>query len=571
MNKKILILILLLISCSCFAQHNTINKEEELRKFVKQGGKVEETATNIYKLTHPDGMSRIYNFNPELNATVNNTPIDTTIINIGEIDTTRFNNMFTYWQTVAVSNMWFSPVIVDDVNANALPEIYGFSDHISSGPPPWVGPVKIYERNLSGIYQNVFTFDSLSMYVNAVGDIRGNGSKDLVIRSLLANYGAVFYKPDSLGALPTTFDFIFYFPPTQINTMIFGDLDNNNNTDCAFVILGSEFYISEYREDINNFETVFHFLSNDQNDLSGFAINDFNKNGLVELVVSSGGGNVYIIENKGVNEYSVINRFPFPYLNAYMQTTTNDIDGNGKLEFWIGGQSFTQGITMYQCYEYDGDSSYQPVARIELRYSLSITTNYIQAVDIDGDGKEELIISSGNIILILKFIGSPGNHQYELWYAKLGEATQPLAEIYPVAISDLDGDGKKDLLVPFNKYEEPYILAFSYILRRDTVTGILPEWDKSIQEINITSHPNPFNSTSTINIQLNKTSDVQLKIYNALGEEINLLLDKELSPGEYNIPWDAKDKSGNSLPSGIYLIALKTKNSIKTIKTILIK
>jgi flagellar hook assembly protein FlgD len=62
-----------------------------------------------------------------------------------------------------------------------------------------------------------------------------------------------------------------------------------------------------------------------------------------------------------------------------------------------------------------------------------------------------------------------------------------------------------------------------------------------------------------------------LKIYNTLGEEMDQLLDKELTPGKYNISWVAQDKTGNSLPSGIYLIVLKTKEVIKAIKSILIK
>ena len=68
-----------------------------------------------------------------------------------------------------------------------------------------------------------------------------------------------------------------------------------------------------------------------------------------------------------------------------------------------------------------------------------------------------------------------------------------------------------------------------------------------------------------------ETSNAQIKIYNSLGKEINVLYDTELSPGKYNISWDAKDKYGNSLPSGVYLIVLQTKNSVKTFKSILLK
>ena len=142
----------------------------------------------------------------------------------------------------------------------------------------------------------------------------------------------------------------------------------------------------------------------------------------------------------------------FRLYNAYMKTITNDIDGNGKPEFWIGGQDFESGITRFQCYEAIDDNSYKTVAVIELRYINSFYTNYFQAIDIDGDGKEEIIISMANVILILKFTGVPNNHQYDIYYAKIGEATQPGAEFEPVTLAELNGDSKIDILLPLTVY-----------------------------------------------------------------------------------------------------------------------
>jgi len=255
-----------------------------------------------------------------------------------------------------------------------------------------------------------------------------------------------------------------------------------------------------------------------------------------------------------------------------MQTVTNDIDENGKPEFWIGGQDYVNGITVFQCYEFDGDNNYQVVAYIELRYLVSLFNEYIQAVDIDDDKKEELIISIGNVILILKFGGFPNNHQYKLWYAKLGESTQPGAQFYPVSIADLDGDSKKDLLIPMEKYTSWITYAFSYILRSDGTSSIeFSESNKFFLEEYIKSYPVPFNSYSSIRFAISDESLVKIKVYSALGKEIKTLLEEQLSPGEYDIHWEAKDKYGKPLTSGIYFISLQTKNVVKTIKTILLK
>ncbi len=513
-------------------------------------------------------------FNKEENE--NYEPIDTTIINIWEIDTTKYANMFRFWQQVQVSNSLWAPLPIEDLNKNGLPELYGYTDVISANR---AGPVRIYERDIDGIFKEVFKYDSSTIFVKGIGDINGSGNKEVVLVSTDDGGADVkFYpvfKSDSAGNLPTTFDFFFYQDTLQINDMVFGDWDNNGITDCAFTTPSiwdtTMSVIAEYRDSINNFEEIFRFSSIFESDLSGFAIDDFDQDGKIEIVISSGPGNVFVIENKAENEYSVVNQFPFPTPNAYMQTATNDIDGNGKSEFWIGGQTYVNGITVFQCYEADGDNSYKPVARIELRYLTSLFNEYLQPVDLDDNGKKELVISIGNVILILKFIGSPGNHQYKLWYAKLGEATQPGAQFYPLAVADLDGDGKKDLVIPMGKYTPSITYFFSYILRKDEPSDVFESEIKETTFETIQAYPNPFNSESTISFNINETSNVLIKIFNTLGKEINLLLDKELTPGKYSIFWDARDKFGNSLPSGVYLILLKTKNSVKTFKSILLK
>jgi hypothetical protein len=252
-----------------------------------------------------------------------------------------------------------------------------------------------------------------------------------------------------------------------------------------------------------------------------------------------------------------------------MKTFTNDIDGNGKPEFWIGGQNFETGITRFQCYETNGDNSYATVAAIELRYINTLNSAYLQAVDMDGDGKKELVIDIENVILILKFMGLPNKHKYDIYYAKLGEITQSGLGFEPVAIADFDGDKKPDVLIPF--FDSEFVLNFSYILKQYNPSRVENKQYKSLPEDNITCYPVPFNSSTSIRFNVSEYSSVNIKIFNSLGKEINTIFNKELSPGEYNIQWEAKDKYGCPLPSGVYFICLQTCNVIKTTKTILLK
>lgn len=72
------------------------------------------------------------------------------------------------------------------------------------------------------------------------------------------------------------------------------------------------------------------------------------------------------------------------------------------------------------------------------------------------------------------------------------------------------------------------------------------------------NYPNPFNPSTTIPIALPQTSDVTLKVYNVLGAEVATLHSGQLAAGRHYITWDGKDKSGNAVSTGMYLVRFVT-------------
>ncbi len=67
------------------------------------------------------------------------------------------------------------------------------------------------------------------------------------------------------------------------------------------------------------------------------------------------------------------------------------------------------------------------------------------------------------------------------------------------------------------------------------------------------NYPNPFNPLTTINYRLGQTSTVQLTIYNLLGQTVRTLVNERQGPGEKSVIWDARDETGNTVGSGIYV------------------
>lgn len=80
------------------------------------------------------------------------------------------------------------------------------------------------------------------------------------------------------------------------------------------------------------------------------------------------------------------------------------------------------------------------------------------------------------------------------------------------------------------------------------------------------NYPNPFNPATTINYTLPNASDVQLTVYNMLGQQVASLVNERMPAGSHSVRWDAQQAS-----SGVYLYKLTAGNFIQTRKMILLK
>jgi len=82
------------------------------------------------------------------------------------------------------------------------------------------------------------------------------------------------------------------------------------------------------------------------------------------------------------------------------------------------------------------------------------------------------------------------------------------------------------------------------------------------------NYPNPFNSETIIQYQLPEAGNVEISIYNILGQRIRTLVNSSGSAGFYEIKWNGTNDAGETVSSGIYFITLKAGSFIKTRKMI---
>lgn len=80
------------------------------------------------------------------------------------------------------------------------------------------------------------------------------------------------------------------------------------------------------------------------------------------------------------------------------------------------------------------------------------------------------------------------------------------------------------------------------------------------------NYPNPFNPVTSIKFAVPNTGFVNLKVYDALGREVEVLVSERVNAGTYEIKFDASKYS-----SGIYFYSLETADYRETKKMMLIK
>lgn len=100
----------------------------------------------------------------------------------------------------------------------------------------------------------------------------------------------------------------------------------------------------------------------------------------------------------------------------------------------------------------------------------------------------------------------------------------------------------------------------------DTIASNITEEYPNNEFVLEQNYPNPFNPTTTISYGLKERSFVELRIYDILGRQVLILLNKEQNAGSYKVEFDASE-----LTSGIYFYSLKAGSFVETKKMLLMK
>ena len=85
------------------------------------------------------------------------------------------------------------------------------------------------------------------------------------------------------------------------------------------------------------------------------------------------------------------------------------------------------------------------------------------------------------------------------------------------------------------------------------------------------NYPNPFNAGTSIDYFLPEAGDVSIRIYNLNGQLVNTLVNGFQDSRWHSVVWNALDRDGMAVPSGVYFMKFEANDIVKTQKMVLMK
>ena len=248
-----------------------------------------------------------------------------------------------------------------------------------------------------------------------------------------------------------------------------------------------------------------------------------------------------------------------------------DLDGDGAVELvgppdrdlqfeFLGGTTY-HGLALWRL-----DASGGLVRHTLLGPQVRLPSRTI-ASDLNGDGLLDLAVVDGNLATgpaLVVLVGQrDGVPVVEGHYRLPGKGGEILA-------SDVNGDGATDLLVLGRSVEGGDGGAFVFLNQGVPATAIAAETAATPSAFALgANYPNPFNPATTIPLAVPAgAGDVDLTIYNVLGQPVRQVWNGPLAAGEHRLAWDGRDAQGQPIAAGVYLYRLQVDDQTLTRKMV---
>ena len=146
-----------------------------------------------------------------------------------------------------------------------------------------------------------------------------------------------------------------------------------------------------------------------------------------------------------------------------------------------------------------------------------------------------------------------------VWALTYEEGSEPQNELLVQAPGAISSFGEDEA-------GEVYIVGFS-----GTIWRFEPQSRTSIAEPGLEhpfslspGFPNPAQHRVQFDMALDSPAQVQVEVFNLLGQRVNVLMSGQKSAGMHSIVWEGGDDAGNRMPAGLYFVTLTADNHRQT-------
>ena len=555
-------ILFLSLSSTVFSQNST----KELSKILSNpNAKVTMLPDSILKSEHSEfGITKHLDISDQ-KMHILSLDDEMQLFDLVNTDDSLFAHRFDSVSTYPIGGFLGYPMVIGDFNQNGKLD---FSGMYKIEQDYELGQAAILEQQSEKKVTLEIAYVDTVEFPLAVTDLDKDGLMEMNFRRKQHFYN---FEKRSQDSFPDSLNIVheMWQRYNTISTETFTDMDNDNIMDVIYIgadtlePYGRKVYVAEYDLPTNTFLKRFSNRPKDWR-ISGISTGDFDNDGHKEFAVGAIQGNVYIYENKGPDTYQMTFHDSLPTPNAYLNCATNDIDNNGKDEFFIAGSSYYWGAsgTWVFWYEADGDDNYIKPRSFFLSGTGVLGTTEMYSYDVNNDGKLDLVFAFAEHVVIL--VWNNVNQEFDLFYFKF--INKGYTEVQSVNIYDVNVDGAPDLFISLrNSHTEPRIRSYYY--KSNLFTGISnPLPAKNASFMLHQNYPNPFNGTTKISFYLPVTENVRLEIFNTLGQKIATLIDKNMIKGNHSIDFNIGERG-----TGIYLLRLSTVSYSSVKKMIYLK
>ncbi len=446
----------------------------------------------------------------------------------------------------------------------------------------YFGSLNFYEE-ASMVFIGDYHYDSFDRDVSNIKDINGDGVDDLAIPGGVGtstlNWGGkleLFFTGSNLDTIP---DWMTYRVPTEYQEYFGASVDScgdvNGDGWNDFIVAGGDENIDfEYVEIFHGgpvLDTIPDWRhSTDLQPNYPFEVKglgDVNADGYDDILAYQMTGTLPGLLFFGGNPMDTIPDLEFHEFIAYA-SGVGDVNDDGYPDITMN-QHFNDSTGFDVVYF--GGPDIDNIHDAELLHSNGThghSTSF-SCGDFNGDGINDITCFSIWVAIHLYvYLGSPwlnGTADVE-WTGDYGVIEKV------TGVGDVNNDGCDELVVhmhdagPFDR-GKAYLFAGNpdlIDLGAAVEPGDLPNtpgWFVLNQ-----NYPNPFNASTSIHFELGKPSIINMTIYDIQGNNIrNIIENKQLLPGGYNISWTGINEHNQPVSSGIYLLEMQV-DQFKDIK-----